>query len=148
MSETTALQLSSIHVIGTGQLNWNRGERVSDRYGAVGVYRDAHWQTDEESMSLTGHENAGHRGTLRAVILEIREADHIGDLFHGWHVGGARVGETIDLGRGTLFFDDDHGPKVGVVPDDGRQEQWLDGSALDRCHSQTVRLEFVTEAMI
>ncbi len=130
-------------VLGEGQLNWNRSERVSDRYGAIGLYNDAHWQAGEDSTPLHCQIYAGERGVLRAVVLETRDADHIGDLTHGWHVGGANVGDVYDLGEGVLFFDHDLGEKVGVKPEDGRDTLWLDGPTLYRCHSQTVRLEFV-----
>lgn len=130
-------------VLGEGELNWNRRERVSDRYGAVGLYNDAHWLAGEESTPLRGREHVGKRGLLRAVVLQTRDADHIGDLTHGWQPGGARVGDVIDLGEGTLFIEDDFGDKAGVRPEDGRDSLWLDGPGLYRCHSQTVRLEFV-----
>jgi len=129
-------------VLGTGQLNWNRRERVTNRYGAVGLYNDAHWQAGEDSTPLRGRGRAGEFGQLRAIVLEIRDADHVGDLTYGWHVGGAQVGDVIVLGEGILFFEDDLGPKVGVRPRGDSQELWLDGPALYRCHSQTVRLEF------
>jgi hypothetical protein len=132
--------------IGIGQLNWNRHERVSDRYGAVGLYNDAHWQTgDNESKLLALGVLAGAVGTLSATVLETRDADHIGDLFHGWGPGGAEVGATYVLGHGVLFHEFDCGDKIGVRPLDGREILWLDGRALYTCHSQTVRLEFTPD---
>jgi hypothetical protein len=141
--ETARARSTECIVLGEGQLSWNRSERVSDRYGAVGLYYDAHWQAGENSQLLNGRSRAGERGVLRAVVLESREADHVGDLFHGWHVGGAKVGDVCDLGEGELFFADDCGEKVGVKPEDERDTLWLDGPTLYRCHSQTVRLEFI-----
>lgn len=134
----------TVRVLGVGQLNWPRRERVSDRYGVVGLYNDAHWQAGCKAHMLRVSTLAGRVGTLRAVVLETREADHIGDLTHGWHPGGAQVGDVIELGTGkliTAFYEGGH--YVGIEPLDGRTTQWLDGPALYKCHSQTVRLEFV-----
>ncbi len=134
----------TVRVLGVGQLNWPRRERVSDRYGVVGLYNDAHWQAGCKANALRTSVLTGRVGTLRAVVLETRDADHIGDLFHGWFPGGAQVGEVIDLGTGRLFAAvDNEGHYVGVEPLDGRATRWLDGPALYKCHSQTVRLEFV-----
>jgi hypothetical protein len=129
----------SAHVLGIGQVNWLPSERVSDRYGVVGLYDDAHWQSEFDTRGIIGRV-----GTLRAVVLETRESDHIGDLFHGWLPGGAQVGDVVDLGVGRFFGErNEHGYFVGVEPADGRRSLWLDGPALYKCHSQTVRLEFV-----
>ena len=135
----------SAHVLGIGQVNWPRSERVSDRYGVVGLYGDAHWQSGTMiSDELDTRGIVGRVGTLCAVVLETRKADHIGDLFHGWLPGGAQVGDVIDLGVGRFFGErNEHGYFVGVEPADGRRSLWLDGPALYKCHSQTVRLEFV-----
>jgi len=130
-------------ILGEGQLNWNRAERVTDRYGNVGLYNDADWMAGEMSIPLAARLESGSFGRLQAVILETREADHVGDLTHGWKPGGAVVGEVVILGEGRLFFEHDLGDKVGVAPTDGRRTLWLDGPSLYKCHSQTVRLEFV-----
>jgi hypothetical protein len=135
---------SSEHVVlGEGQLSWNGSERRSDRYGAVGLYSDADWKVCANSQPLHCQIYSGTRGVLRAVVLETQDADHCGDLTHGWHVGGAKVGDVYELGEGVLFFDHEGGEKVGVRPEDGRDTLWLDGPNLYKCHSQTVRLEFV-----
>lgn len=138
----TGAALGPAHVLGEGQLNWNRSERVSDRYGAVGLYVVAHWQSGQDSTPLAVQGLVGKRGQLRAVVLETRTSDHLGDLTHGWLPGGAEVGKTYVLGEGILFHEDNLGPKVGLEPTDGRPTHWLDGPTLYMCHEQTVRLEF------
>jgi hypothetical protein len=108
-------------VIGTGQLNWQTIERHSDRYGAVHLNRDHQPQQVDTS-------HAGERGRLVAVFPDGHDTDpSIPD------------GHVVELGSGTLFVEGD--TEVGVKPDDGRAEHWLDGKALTLCDGQLVRLE-------
>ena len=125
--------------LGQGVLNWSRYERIGDRYGAV------HLSTtlDSEEYATWEDAPAGTRGTLIARILQTRQSRHIGDIFRGISPSTPEVGEEIALGTGTLFTEMDDGvPRIGVMPDDGRETDWMDPRALYRCHSQTVRLEF------
>ena len=146
--------MSNVHVIGEGIFGWSRGERVGDRYGAVGLWEcikktDDAWGAefgDEVKLDVTGILTL--RGKLRVVILETRESHHIGDMFHGLGPSTPKVGETIELGIGTLFieFDDcEGGGRVGVRPDEKRPHFWMNPQNLYRAHDQTVRLEFVED---
>ncbi|WIV57911.1 hypothetical protein [Amycolatopsis nalaikhensis] len=78
-------------------------------------------------------------------MLETRPSVHCGDLTRGLAPTTPAVGEQITLGSGTVFTEPDPDTglptAVGLVPDDGRDEDWLDPRALYRCHNQTVRLE-------
>lgn len=122
--------------IGTGVLDWDRGERISDRYGSVRLFD----QPGPRKLPVgLRQENGGKHGRLVAVVRETRDSAHIGDLFHGVFPSKPNVGEMILLGEGILFFQDD---AVGLVPDDGRETLWLDIRALYRLHSQTVTLFF------
>ena len=66
---------------------------------------------------------------------------------NGLQIGGCHgrtgnwcvVGERIVLGEGTLFY---YEKGVGLRPEDGRDELWLDIHALYRAHNQTVTLIF------
>ena len=128
-------------LIGSGQLTWNRAERVTDRYGAVGLMGDDlprgkdYIALDESKEELWGR--------LVAVIRETRPSGHIGDICCGHGPSTPEVGDEIVLGEGTLFFEGAAwGPSVGLSPDDDRDDNWLDPKALYRCHSQTVDLFF------
>jgi hypothetical protein len=129
--------------IGVGTLNWNRGERIGDRYGAVGL-----WPGDESSIEVEyslplNLPPEGKRGRLVAHVLATRESGHIGDLMRGLYPQTPEVGEIILLGEGTVFWEaDKDGRRIGLRPDDGRDHDWLDPEALYRAHDQTVRLLF------
>lgn len=85
----------------------------------------------------------GARGQLVAVITGTRPAFHLGDLARGLGADPAAVGDEITLGAGTLFVESSRygTTEIGVSPDDGRDDAWLDPAALYRCHDQAVRLE-------
>lgn len=52
-------------------------------------------------------------------------------------------GERVVLGSGTLFTETyGEAPVIGVRPDDGRAENWMDSDAIFRCKGHLVRLEF------
>lgn len=122
--------------LGKGVLNWFRTERICDRYGAV------HLEGPDGYADFDGIPE-GTTGTIMAEILETRPSGHIGDLFRGIGPSEPETGETVELGTGTLFTYLEEGiPVVGVKPDDGREEDWMNPRALYRCHNQTVRLEF------
>lgn len=125
--------------LGEGVLNWSRGERIGDRYGAIHLSSTP----GGEDYATWQDAPAGTRGTLVAHVLQTRQSSHTGDLFRGIGPSTPEAGEEITLGTGTLFTEMDDGvPRIGVEPDDGRETDWMDPAALYRCHSQTVRLEF------
>lgn len=122
-------------LLGTGVLNWDRGERVSDRYGSVKLYLST--KSDETLLSYQGE--VGQKGRLIASVIENRKSNHIGDFFHGFFPEKPEVGELIVLGEGVLFLENN---AVGLKPDDGREIFWLDPKMLYRAHFQTVELYF------
>lgn len=121
--------------LGTGVLDWEREERISDRYGVVKLFN--HPGEGKKPIRLRHLTEA--YGGLIAVVREVRDSSHIGDLFHLVFPSKPEVGEQVILGEGTLFFGDDG---VGLMPDDGRETLWLDIHALYRVHNQTVTLFF------
>ncbi len=124
-------------------LNWSRYERIGNRYGCfhlAGTPQGEDWVTWEAAP-------AGEHGALIAEILETRRSGHIGDIALGVGPSSPQCGEKVALGTGTLFTEMDDGvPRIGLKPDDGRDELWLDVPGLYRCHNQTVRLIFAPDA--
>jgi len=121
-------------IIGVGVLNWDRSERVCDRYGSVNLSRTVE---SERKIALTVLE--GRHGRIIAEVRETRESRHIGDMFRGAYPQKPKIGERIVLGEGTVFG---QAGSVGLRPDDGREDLWLDIHALYRAHEQTVALVF------
>lgn len=122
-----------MHELGTGMLDWEREERISDRYGLVELFL-----RPGELVKLNRVTEQLH-GKLVAIVREARVSHHIGDLFHDVRPTIPEVGERVELGTGAIFFEDD---AVGLVPDDHRGTLWLNIRALYRLHNQTVTLYF------
>jgi len=128
-------------VLGEGRLNWRTFERVSDRYGSVGLW--------ERGKEVVDHHYLGEilpiapvvegRGRLVAEVLEARQSSHVGDFFRGFFPETPEVGERIVLGEGLVFFDEGH---VGLYPEPHRESDWLNPEMLYRAHDQDVRLIF------
>lgn len=134
-----------VYDLGTGALSWGAADRRSDRYGAVMLMEI---NPGDPEQDLLRYESllAGTRGTLSAKIIEVRKSGHIGDLFHGFQPGGAIQGEVLNLGVGTLFYETVGKYRVvGVQPDDGRDEFWLDPKLLYRAHECIVKLTFTPD---
>ena len=142
-------------LIGRGVLNWQRMERVSDRYGAVhlddhsGEYlgvEDIPAGPIKAAFVPVTRQRVGKTGKLIATVLEARKSGHIGDLFRGISPRVPKVGQKIELGHGALFYEQNrYDPKlteVGLCPPDGRRSDWLNPRALYDCHDQTVELRF------
>jgi len=135
-------------LIGMGSLSWPRMERVSDRYGSIGVYNeDSTEKTVCKGANLnvaTIQNMAGNKGQLIAKIIETRKSTHIGDLFRGFFPSMPGVGEEIVLGDGRLFHAITDGvDTVGLLPEDGRASDWLNPENLYRAHEQTIELYFL-----
>jgi len=131
-----------MNLIGTGILNWPRKERVSDRYGLVAV-----WPRGDElgkPLPMDIHPLDGVRGQLIAKVLEAKESTHIGDLFREIYPEMPEVGEEIVLGEGIVFYEahEDGRIFIGLMPEDGRTNDWLDPKKLYRAHAQYVELYF------
>ena len=122
-----------MHELGTGVLDWERGERISDRYGLVELFRGPGSLVELNQVTVRLH------GKLIAIVREVREPSHIGDFFHGVKPSIPEVGERVELGIGAIFFE---AGAVGLMPDDHRSTLWLDIRALYRVHRQTVTLYF------
>jgi hypothetical protein len=140
------------HLLGTGALTWDKGERVGDRYGIIYLHtmnsRGEHISAmsfDTELATKLATESV--RGKLIAVVKEARDSTHIGDLFRGVSPETPEVGETIELSEvGTFVMEDTYeGKGVGIEPDHGGNAAWMDVTALYRAHEQTVELIFVQE---
>ena len=131
-------------LIGTGVLSWPRNERVSDRYGTVMLQSE--FSDASDNFIPLDESQDGKHGRLIAEVKETRQSPHIGDLFRGIRPVVPAVGDVIELGRGTLFFDQCDGFRsVGLKPADGRKSDWLDPHQLYRAVHQTVALCFVPE---
>jgi hypothetical protein len=128
--------------IGMGVLDWDRKERISDRYGLVVLFDGP---SDPRNAIQRRRAREGEYGRLIAVVSETRQPSHIGDLFHNVFPSKPAVNETVVLGEGTLFF---AGDGVGVLPEDNRRTLWLDIRALYHVHNQTVRLFFDKAALM
>ena len=77
--------------------------------------------------------------------METRQSSHIGDIFRGISPSTPQIGDSIELGEGTLFVSaSPEGQWVGLEPDELRNSDWLDPEALYRVHDQTVVLSFVS----
>jgi len=128
-------------LIGRGVLTWNKLERISDRYGTVWLHQDG---TEEAPVEL--HIPKG-RGTLVALVIDARESDHIGDLFRHIYPVTPKTGDRLELGTGEAFAEKKgRSPlSIGVKPDDGRKNDWLDPEKLYRCHNSLVELIWETE---
>ena len=128
-------------LIGEGILDWNRFERVSDRYGAIGLRKSV---TDDRQVKLTKYDGFG---ILHVKIIETRETAHIGDFFRGVSPTVPKMEEKFVLGRGNIFYytkvyDGDEYDYVGVKPDDTSKSDWLNIDKLYHCHNQTVKAYF------
>jgi hypothetical protein len=123
-------------ILGEGVLNWQREERICNRYGAV------HLETRAGSDTFAAFRNipAGQPGVLVARILENGEP---GFMAVGRELPLPEPGTVVMLGMGVLFRESPDGiPSVGVEPQDGRRENWMDPDTLAVVHQQVVRLEF------
>jgi len=134
--------MSEVHVIGEGVFGWYRGERVSDRYGAVSLWApDSTEEVDKPDLATDSI--VGKSGKIRAVIIEARESGHIGDFFHGLGPNKPKEGDVIDLGIGEFFSERNYKEEVGVRPTHGNSVFWMNPNHLYRAHDSVVRLEFI-----
>lgn len=86
----------------------------------------------------------GAAGTLVAHVIRSNATDD--DREFGKRHPELRppeTGERVVLGSGILFAETyGDAPLIGVRPDDGRAENWMDRNAIYRCKDHLVRLEF------
>lgn len=99
----TTTEATTTTIIGVGGLSWPRGERVSDRYGTVGLIHGDSF--DSTYVALTRPPEGMH-GRLVAVVKQGRRSSHIGDLFRGIGPLDAPLADGTErvLGSGAVFL--------------------------------------------
>ncbi len=131
-------------LVAKGVFTWDGSERRSDRYGTFAIARSSYDETAtaEATVDPAVKKLEGSRIKITIEVNEIRESGHIGDLFRGISPSTPEVGEVIELGEGELFIEGSDWPvgrmMFGLLPDDGRDADWLDPYKLYRLHDQTV----------
>lgn len=130
-------------LLGKGVLSWPACERRSARYGTVMLMQEGtnSFTKEERPVTLETKPEPGQRVKLFVVVTKSRKSTHLGDLFLGISPSTPSIGERIDLGEGSLFYEDFRGyTLVGLRPDDGRKSDWLDPKKLYQAHEQSVEL--------
>lgn len=120
-------------------LQWDRHERATSHFGSVFL----HTALEADTRVALNRSPDGEDGTLVAVVMESRENFRTAGariLDESTDIVPPQVDQEIILGHGRLFFRDDS--SVGVKPSDGREDKWLDESALQLVQRQTVSLFF------
>ena len=138
---------SSVVILGGGILGSTPGERHTDRYGAVHLTvldsipgipappRTVVVPGTTSRVVAFDHAPLGATGTLVAQIVATARYPKMGPQ--------PEPGDRIVLGSGTLFTETDMGaPVIGVRPADGRETDWMDADAIQRCRDHLVRLDF------
>jgi hypothetical protein len=129
---------------GYGIFMWTAQERRSNRYGAFYLAT----QTYDETVTVRAdlHDDlkalVGKRVKVSCRVLANRVSGHVGDLFLNIFPTTPEVGETVELGVATLALEptDDGETQIVMIPDDDRDELWIDPRLLFRLHDQTVGL--------
>jgi len=136
-------------LIATGIFMWDSSERRSDRYGRF--YCGSETYSAKDKVLPTFESEAakalmGKRVRITVEVVAARESGHIGDIFHGISPMKPEKGDIIDLGVGTFDvgrnYNDD--PDIGLCPNDGRGNWWINPHQLFKLHDQTVKV-FVEE---
>jgi hypothetical protein len=133
-------------LLGHGILTWDGSERRTGRYGTITLD-----DTDfAETVKTPSHLDVSaieqlceQRVTLKAVVVESRQSGHAGDRFLDIYPSTPLIGDTIIIGTGKLFvipISWGNGLSIGLQPQDGREEQWIDPGILYRLHDQTIQL--------
>lgn len=133
-------------LLGRGVLDWPAIERKGGRYGLVALHPEG--PPDDRQVDpvfLGGDLAAGHAGETGGLLARVVE----GRRYHA-----PAPGAELLLGHGRLFFKraEDDGYRdaadpnlVGVEPADGREEDWLDPSALYDLHHSVVEILFLPD---
>ena len=145
-------KMSLGHLIATGLLNWYADEQDSGRFGyltLVGrgeVLSKAIAIGYDPQLNIEGLE--GKPGKLIAKVVD-NQKSFIGHPpwpeWRGVKPPEAKVGEIIELGEGkfsTIFDKQFNITKIGLIPFDNREKDWLDYRGLYRCHEITVEIYF------
>jgi hypothetical protein len=108
---------------------------------AAAAARQAIARTPVSRVVAFDHAPLGAAGTLVARVIANVSAYDWGDDPPELRL--PKPGERVVLGSGTLFTEKyGEAPVIGVCPDDGRAEDWMDRNAISRCKDHLVRLEF------
>lgn len=132
----------------TGLLQWERSERLSDRYGVI--FLDANGYTPRVRGPLRFPARTVKRLTCRYVhitakVVARHHSHHVGDRYRGLLPSTPNVGEIVDLGRGRLSTDVyRRKPYFMLWPNDHRKTDWFDPERLFRLHDQLVVLTVTT----
>lgn len=128
--------------IGQGTLQWDRGERVGNRYGCFYLTDQQESKIEPKFSAKAAQSLEGKRVKLTAEVKEARDSNHIGDIFLGIGPSTPNVGDSIDIGVGTFILEknSEGKPAMGLKPSDGRSELWIDPRILYRLHMQTVEV--------
>lgn len=135
------------HVLGTGPLNWDRGERVSNRYGFVSFQESDSWDKPIAPWTLDTallRQLAGTRGRLVAKIVTSRASTHMGDIVLGAFPRQRPKGTRLVLGEGLLRIGRAEGEgslRFGVEPAGGATP-WMNVRALYDAHENVVQVTF------
>lgn len=131
--------------IASGVFGWDSGERRSNRYGSIQI-RSSPYDGNVVATATFNRKAmdalTGKRVRLACSVVETRASGHIGDAFLKIKPSTPTVGDVIELGVGVLFVADGYDglPEIGLMPEDGRRELWIDPRQLYRLHDQTVDL--------
>ena len=133
--------------LGQGIFSWIGGERRSNRYGFVCLDTVDFNNTTKVTVEFDEAAAAGlesKRVKLSAKVIETRDSGHVGDLSLNIIPERPEVGEIVELGVGNFVVNppawDEASTQVGLMPEDGRQQLWIDPRRLYRLHDQTVEL--------
>ncbi len=115
--------------IGDGVFTWPRYERITGRYGLMGV-------TDliGSPIGLPGLQPPGSLGRLEVEIVDTRPSP-----FQSPPI--PKAGDRFEFGPGYFFTGCSDGITwFGLQPVEPREENWLDPKKLNQCHGQVVRV--------
>ena len=137
-------------LVGLGHLTWEKDERRLNRYGSVFLMTptssgDGDASGDGNNTVAPLNKKIKGYGQLIATIVSPRESQHVGDKNRRIFPSLPSEGETYLLGEGMADYNAsfDNVTCFGVMPKDGRANDWLNPVALYACHSSIVKLEWV-----
>jgi hypothetical protein len=129
---------------GYGIFMWTSHERRSNRYGAFYLATQNYDETVTVKADLHDDLNAlvGKRVKVSCRVLANRVSGHVGDLFLNIFPTTPELGEIVELGVATLALEPTDGGEMQIVmvPNDQREELWIDPRLLYHLHDQTVGL--------
>lgn len=132
------------HPLGKGIFSWYGTERQTNRYGEFFLDYKSHDGIKTKLGQILNFETIrafnGKRVRVIAVVLENRPSGHAGDKVLKLMPTPAKEGTEIEIGIGTLVFRAGEESFFGLVPDEHRDEMWIDPRRFYELHDQTVEL--------